>query len=426
MISSGYETPDSVPPPSNARIPVNRCPQRILKSPETPYVEKHLKENFLDDDELREIRKLLEEFKQSGKFAKENEHSVLLFGKPYFYTGSKTSETPDAIPDQITKIAEKITDKLNLKQSLNSVLINRFAPSEESSSPESFLSKHSDDEPVIEPMSNIITLSLGGTRKIEFESIHDPNEANCQLELVDNSLYSMTRSSQAWYRHGIPADENAVQERFSITFRTIDERLMRSIIVQGDSNTKDIIFGQGTGKVGASYPGARIKAANIRNVDPQGCIGYSNIFICSGTNDLRPEYIRSEQDVHALVREMEGKIGTIRQLCPKSKIFVVPVLPTRTPQMNKNVMLFNSLTDQMLGRCFGPDIWFPGIYNFLDGNDMLSARLSRGSDPIHLGPKGIAKYVTMLKHCVFKREKYDIYGHGRREPLGRAGPPGPG
>ena len=54
-----------------------------------------------------------------------------------------------------------------------------------------------------------------------------------------------------------------------------------------------------------------------------------------------------------------------------------------------------------------PDIWFEGIYSFLDHQDMLSAKLTRENDKIHLNEKGIAKLVTYMKVCVFNREKYE-------------------
>ena len=38
---------------------------------------------------------------------------------------------------------------------------------------------------------------------------------------------------------------------------------------------------------------------------------------------------------------------------------------------------------------------------------MLSAKLTRENDKIHLNVKGIAKLVTYMKMCVFNREEYE-------------------
>ena len=56
-----------------------------------------------------------------------------------------------------------------------------------------------------------------------------------------------------------------------------------------------------------------------------------------------------------------------------------------------------------------PDIWFEGIYSFVDRQGMLSDKLRRPNDDIHLGPRGIAKLVTYLKICIYKREQFEKY-----------------
>ena len=58
----------------------------------------------------------------------------------------------------------------------------------------------------------------------------------------------------------------------------------------------------------------------------------------------------------------------------------------------------------MLERLF-PDIWFPNVGQFLDRNLLLSHDLTRNGDSIHLGRKGIARYVSFIKLLVYKREK---------------------
>jgi hypothetical protein len=244
---------------------------------------------------------------------------------------------------------------------------------------------HSDDEPTIMAHSKIVTLSIGESRKIMFEPKHN-NQDQVELLLKHNSLYTMTRSSQGWFRHGIPQTEGKIDERFSITFRSLKKQFSRSILLIGDSNTKEINFGSGTGKVGESFPGRRIKAAKVKDIDPQECIGYSNVFIVCGTNNLRCEYIKSESDIHHVVDELKRKIGSIKQLCPSTKVFIVPVMPSRIPKMNINIRIYNELVDGMLHNCF-PEIWFQGLYSFLDMHGQLSSRLCRPNDKIHLNTR---------------------------------------
>ena len=142
----------------------------------------------------------------------------------------------------------------------------------------------------------------------------------------------------------------------------------------GDSNTKEFKFGVGKGTFGESYPGMRVKAARIRNIEPAACIGYSNIAICCGTNDLRDDNCRSEKSVHNLYSVLVGKIQQIRTLCPGAKLFILPVLPTKFASMNRRIMHFNRLIFH--GELLRPgiDAWMPPVTVFLDKDEMLSSK----------------------------------------------------
>ena len=98
----------------------------------------------------------------------------------------------------------------------------------------------------------------------------------------------------------------------------------------------------------------------------------------------------------------------LRHKTPESKVFVIPVLPSRISEMNHNIEYYNRLVDQMLLSLF-PDIWFEGIYGFLDNQNKLSLRLTRQNDDIHLGAGGISKLVRYIKTCVYRRENFDKY-----------------
>ena len=69
--------------------------------------------------------------------------------------------------------------------------------------------------------------------------------------------------------------------------------------------------------------------------------------------------------------------------------------------MNRNITRFNCLLSEMLSTCFR-DIYFPGVYSFLDSKNLLSNRLTRENDDIHLGEKGIAQFVRLLKLWIFE------------------------
>ena len=56
-----------------------------------------------------------------------------------------------------------------------------------------------------------------------------------------------------------------------------------------------------------------------------------------------------------------------------------------------------------------PDVWFEGMYHFLDRQGLLDAKLTRSGDDIHLGRKGIGLYVSLMKKCVFRNLKLKQY-----------------
>ena len=141
----------------------------------------------------------------------------------------------------------------------------------------------------------------------------------------------------------------------------------------------------------------------MKDINPAVCVGYANILLASGTNDLRTEYINNKSQIHQVVDCLRHKVTQIKQLCPTSKITVMPVLPTRLPEMNRNISLYNYTVDVMLHECF-PEVWFPSVHNFLDETSLLSVGLTRANDSIHLGNRGIAKFVSTMKQCVYKRE----------------------
>ena len=369
------------------------------------------RENFLGEDDFGSINDLLGYLKDNGSFIPERGHEVILYGEPYSYTGSKNLE-PDPIPPELNKVIDLFASEFSLSESErpNSVLINYFPGNNGLDVNETHLAMHSDDESSILADSKIFTLSVGASRKIVFERKHSSETMKEDLEVSNNSVYIMSRRSQNWFRHGVPAPPpgDVIDERFSVTFRCLQKQFNRSILLIGDSNTKEVNFGSGTGKVGQSYPGKRMKAAKVKDIDPKECVGYSNIFIMCGTNDLRCEYISDEQDIHCVVDTLKDKLIQVKQLCPRAKIFCIPVMPSRIPKMNHFISLYNGLVDEMLSINF-PDIWFQGIYDFVDRQGLLDSKLIRQNDKIHLGKRGIAKLVRYLKVCVFRREKYETY-----------------
>ena len=173
-------------------------------------------------------------------------------------------------------------------------------------------------------------------------------------------------------------------------------------ILIGDSNTKLIQFGSGKGSMGGSYPGRRIKAARIRNINPADCCGYANSVIVCGTNDLRlSEVDMADPDryIKKLVTTLHEKLEQIRHLCPETNLIFMPVLPTRDCKMNDFVCAFNRTISRS-------EIWrklsvtMPSLNNFLDDQNLLAHNLTRNGDFIHLGVRGLSMFVRVIKEAI--------------------------
>ncbi len=255
---------------------------------------------------------------------------------------------------------------------------------------------HSDNEYPINPDSKICTYSLGATRNIVFTEIHGTDIET--LEVESNSLYVMSRESQAWFKHGIH-DSLCSEGRYSITIRQVNLDNTRGLLIMGDSNTKPIQFGDGKGKVGRRYPGKRLKANTIADIDPYQCSQHRNIALMCGTNDLRPGPTRP--NISQLARTLMKKVLQIKQVNPLCNVFVIPVMPTRDIDMNKYVIEFNNLVNNLIKQNHDSSITFPPLYSFLDNRRLLALPLTRDGDSIHLGSRGIAQFVSLLKQLIY-------------------------
>ena len=214
----------------------------------------------------------------------------------------------------------------------------------------------------------------------------------------------MTKCSQALYTHQI-MDVETCSERYSITMRHVDSKNKRSTVLIGDSNTKPVLFGAGKGLVGENYPGQRVKASKIRDIDPMSCVDFANIIIMCGTNDLRPTEIKGNPNeyINNLVCCLHEKVEQISLLC-KAKIFYMPVLPTRDPTMNRFVTEFNRVVYNSEFR-HRLNIHMPPLYSFLDHTRLLDIKFTRNGDCHHLGDVGLKKLVRVIKDAIYFRER---------------------
>ena len=319
-----------------------------------------------------------------------------MFGHPYHYNGSRHTSQFTEIPTPITDVIAAIKTKYPNTE-LNSCLINKYV------GPQSFLPKHADNESTIDPVSSIYTVSLGHASTVKFSEIH--GKKKCEFVAEPNSLYVMSRSSQAYWHHQIDANAELPEDsvRYSLTFRHVDKKFTKSTIIIGDSNTRNLKFGSGKGTFGHNMPGKREEAIHLQDLKPESCCGYRNIFIHCGINDIKHHRVSNAGKVQQKFSELKSKLEEITVLCPGSKLFVSPILPTKSHDWNRRAIHFNKLLFNYCNESNGKVVAL-NFSNFCDEygnlrNDM--GKYWNPSDPLHLGSKGITDLVKIIRQSVF-------------------------
>ena len=385
----------SKPPPSPmySNMPPAAPPAAVrLSTPETkPHIMQCV-EDFISKEENSKLR----EFLSKVEFRKEKGHGVKNFGEPYRYAGAgDSSQARTEIPEIFNPVIKKISEEYP-NCTINECLVNCYRT-------DSQISDHSDDEFEIDPESNIFCLSLGQERSIVFRDRASHVETTHVAR--DGSLYVMTRSSQDYFTHRIDQDSTSNGAvRYSLTFRHIGDRFKNSTIVIGDSNTTDLKFGEGFGTMGAKIPGKRVKAANVEDINPHDCAGFANVVIVTGTNNLRCENISSRADIVKIFQTLQQKISAIQGIRNNIKITIMPVLPTRFREMNRQIMCYNRMVyDKFVHAQTYFNIKMANLCEFLDREQLLRRDLSRRGDAIHLNDRGISVFVPCIKNLILNR-----------------------
>ena len=355
--------------------------------------------------------------------------SVLSFGEPYPYNGSPIdSYKSTPIPPIISKLISKIeTDHSSVGPlGINSCLINRYV------GPESVIPEHADDEDVIKPESKIVTISFGNDRDIKFRDCITGKE-EC-LTVSNGSLYIMSQQSQFFWKHRIDKCESAdtVTTRYSLTFRCVDKSYKNSTVIVGDSNTKYVTFDSNkSGSIGNKISGKRVPTYTIEAINPEECIGYRNVLVHVGVNNLkstrRPGIFGDSCNinVHENFCILRDKLEVIRLLCPNSKLIVSPILPTKIGWLNNRALEFNQYLFEYLNevkqiKCLDFNV-FLNYENGLLREDY--GCFKDRTDNIHLGKQGISQLAMLVREVILNSRRdfrnyasvvspNDVAGHG--------------
>ena len=374
---------------------------------QVPYDDMSL--NFITTDEAEKLTKYLD----TCSFKHENGHSVVSFGESYAYTGSKSSSSVPPIPDELKPVFDRIqalqTELVSNKYqnenltapTINSCLVNKYEGAN------SYLPRHSDSEVTINPESSIFTVSLGQSCNLKF--IERRSGSDSVLACPDRSLYHMTRRSQEIFDHLIEKGEIESGVRYSLTFRCVSWTNKNSTCLMGDSNTGLLRFGDDKrGTFGKLMPGRKFWSPRIEDLDPVSCMGYANVVLLCGINDVRQPDVVNEHDIAGCYNKLKLKIKQIKYLSPSTAVFVCRLLPTKLPQLNRKVDTFNRLIYfDLIPSC--RDVVYVESFERFARNHVLADDLSKQydrlgrPDTLHLNRSGARLLASFIKHAVFLR-----------------------
>ena len=285
---------------------------------------------------------------------------------------------------------------------INSCLINRYV------GPESYLPRHSDRESSIHPESSIFTISLGQGCDIKFTERASGTESAHSCS--DRSLYIMSRRSQEIFDHEMEKGSVSDGTRYSLTFRCLSWANKNSTCLIGDSNTRFLKFGSSKrGTFGEQMPGQKFWAPKIEEIDPVSCMGYSNVVLLCGINNIKESHIRSEKDVADCYDKLKSKIKQIKMLNPSvNAVFVCQLLPTKDFTLNRKVNDFNKLLHFDLFPTCRYVEYVGGFEQFVCNHGLaaeLSLHLDRHGrlDMLHLNRAGARILAGLIKQSIFLR-----------------------
>ena len=397
-------------------IPATSSPH--IKEP-TPICDPYVKytENVVNGELRGELLKLLEDSKENFTMVG-GSRDVLYFGEyAYRYGGvyHEACKTPAVIQDLLDCARPNMT---RANDWMNSCLINRYVDGTKHIPP------HRDDEPYIDPESEIITVSLGCTRPMKF--VDNSSTVTKELPLADSSVLVTSRFAQDFWVHSIEADDSVTDIRYSFTFRHLSPYFANSTVLIGDSNTRHLEFGPKLGKFGHRMPGKPMPALHIEQIpEPQDIGPYRKIVIHTGINNVK---VQNRKSNRTLINELESKCTNIHSVYPKCKIYLSMLLPTKSHTLNYRVREFNQLLVDMV-HCHR-NIFVIEHPEFIGESGLLKNeygrfkdKLPNYTDVLHLGMRGIRKFAKQIKDTILKSNKKRKFNDRRGSETSVTGPP---
>ena len=137
----------------------------------------------------------------------------------------------------------------------------------------------------------------------------------------------------------------------------------------------------------------------VSQIDPLSCAGYSNVIIHCGLNDLKSNRPQPE----AVFDHLLSVTQSIRLVCPRARICVSPILPSKMPIFNETALAFNKLLFNHIESEAKPSVTSLDLNCFLEHRSgCLINELGRymSPDPFHLGRDGYRLLANIFKNMI--------------------------
>ena len=146
-----------------------------------------------------------------------------------------------------------------------------------------------------------------------------------------------------------------------------------------------------------------------------------------GTNDLKHNL--SDNEIRELYKTYKTKVSQIRKYNPKCKLFVCPVLPTKSTVVNKRIFIFNKYICNDLIQCYMGVLFVEGLSEFVDRQSGLLRSVSamdNSQDILHINAnKGVRLLVRLIKQAIFSAKSSHTANSRTFANVTRGGPLNP-
>ena len=150
----------------------------------------------------------------------------------------------------------------------------------------------------------------------------------------------------------------------------------------------------------------------VSQIDPLSCAGYSNVIIHCGLNDLKA----NRPEPQAVFDHLLTVTQSIRLVCPRARICVSPILPSKMPIFNETALAFNKLLFNHIESEAKPSVISLDLNCFLDHRSgCLINELGRykSPDPFHLGRDGYRLLANIFKNMILGSNRRDSQSGSR-------------